>query len=109
MQEKEEENEEALMGIADLFNETDIEENIKVNPEIELLEEPIVNSSTLQREPPKCVNDYGHNFKAKKISKIVLKKPSEYNEKLNYHPNCSTYKKNLYLMNKLLLLFLQNP
>ena len=80
---KEEENEEALMGIADMFNETDIEENTKVNPEIELLEEPIVNSSTSQRELPKCVNDYGHDFKAKKISKIVLKKPSEYNEKLN--------------------------
>ena len=80
---KEEENEEALMGISELFNETDIEENIKVNPEIELLEEPIVNSSTPQIEPPKCVNDYGHDFKAKKISKIVLKKPSEYNEKLN--------------------------
>ena len=80
--ETEEDNEDVLMGISELFNETDIEENIKVNSVIEL-EEPIVKSSTLQTEYPKCVNDYGHDFKAKKISKIILKKPSEYNEKLN--------------------------
>jgi len=85
---KEEKNEDSLMGIAELFNETEInepeiEENVKVNPVIELVEEPIVDSSPSKTEPPKSVNDYGHNFNAKKISKIVLKKPSYYNENLN--------------------------
>ena len=80
--ETEEDNEDVLMGISELFNETDIEENIKVNPVIEL-EDAIVKYNTTQMVYPKCVTDYGHNFKAKKISKIILKKPSEYNEKLN--------------------------
>tara|TARA_B110000879_G_scaffold209629_1_gene297826 strand:+ start:1106 stop:2686 length:1581 start_codon:yes stop_codon:yes gene_type:complete len=81
---KEEPNYE-LIGISELLNETesDIEENIKVDVEIELLEDAIVKYNITQLAYPKCVNDYGHDFIAKKISKIVLKEPSYYNEKLN--------------------------
>lgn len=80
-----EEPNDVLIGISELFNEkeSDIEENIKVDVEIELLEDAIVKYNTTQMVYPKCVTDYGHDFKAKKISKIILKKPSEYNEKLN--------------------------
>ena len=81
----EEDTENAIYeGLNYLFGSSDyIEESTKIPIIIDLDKENTIKYNEDKLPDIPCVKDYGNNFPKKKIYTIILKKPSEYDPKLN--------------------------
>ena len=72
-------------GLAALFTE-----NVQISVPIILCDTPRIDGRSERNKPPKSIGDYGHNFISKQIASLVIKRPSEFSDKLRDDINILT-------------------
>ena len=73
-------DDEGYTGLAALLCDIDIEDNIKVQVTINLIENAKLDGNSIRNKPPKSAMDYGYDFLSIKVASLEIKPPTEYSE-----------------------------
>jgi len=78
--EDDDDDDEGYPGFATLLCDIDIEDNIKVQVTINLIENAKLDGNSIRNKPPKSAMDYGYDFLSIKVASLEIKPPTEYSE-----------------------------